>query len=140
MEGSEKINATNEGNRDRDRTYIGHGAPRYELGWGNTLNFKNFDLSALFRGRFDYQILNLYQMYFGLQAEPGVNLLTDAFERNGEIKSGKVITDYFLEDGDFLRLENLTLGWSPNLKLKRLNSLRLYGTIRNMFTITSIAL
>lgn len=75
-------------------------------------------------------------MYYGLQAEPGVNLLTDAYERNGQIKSGKVISDYFLENGDFVRLENLTLGWSPKFKIKRVNSLRLYGTIRNVFTIT----
>ena len=136
VEGGERINATNDGNRDRDRTYLGNGAPRYELGWGNTLAFKNLDLSLLFRGRFDYKILNLYQMYYGLQAEPGVNLLTDAFDRNGSIKSGKVITDYFLENGDFVKLDNLTLGWSPKLKVKQISSLRFYGTVRNVFTIT----
>ncbi len=136
VEGSERINATNEGDSNRDRTYLGHGAPRFELGWGNTLDFKQFDLSFLFRGRFDYQILNLYQMYYGLQAEPGVNLLKDAYERNGQIKSGKVVTDYFLESGDFVKLDNVTLGWSPKLNIKRINSLRFYGTIRNVFTIT----
>jgi TonB-dependent starch-binding outer membrane protein SusC len=63
-----------------------------------------------------------------------VNLLTDAYTRNGQITSGKVITDYFLEDGDFIRLENLTLGWSPNLRIKQINRVRVYGTVRNVFT------
>lgn len=123
-------------NANRDRTYIGNGAPRYELSWGNSFNYKGFDLSLFFRGRFDYQILNLYQMYYGLQAEQGINLLKDAYTRNGHIKSSKLITDYFLEDGDYFRLENITLGWSPKLTSKIVKSLRVYGSVRNVFTIT----
>ena len=132
--GSTKILAT-EGSSD-DKTYLGHGAPRYEMSWSNTLSYKQFDLTLYFRGRFDYQILNLYQMYYGLTAEPGVNLLRDAYTRNAHIKSGKVITDYFLEDGDFFRLDNLTLGWSPKMNNGYLSGLRIYATIRNVFTIT----
>ncbi|MEX6685890.1 SusC/RagA family TonB-linked outer membrane protein [Danxiaibacter flavus] len=134
--GKEKIDATNEANADRDRVYLGHGAPHYELSWGNSLNYKNFDLSLYFRGRFNYKIINLYQMYFGLQAEPGVNLLKDAYTRNGQITSGKVICDYFLEPGDYFKLDNITLGWSPAIKSSVLKNLRIYGTVRNVFTIT----
>ncbi len=134
-EGTEKIDAINAGSQN-DRTYLGHGAPHYELAWGNSLKYKNFDLTVFFRGRFDYKILNLYQMYFGLQAEPGVNLLKDAYTRNGNITSGKVITDYFLEKGDYFKLDNLTLGWSPNVKINKVKNVRIYGTVRNLFTIT----
>ncbi|QNF33220.1 SusC/RagA family TonB-linked outer membrane protein [Adhaeribacter swui] len=139
IEGSEKLRAS--GNQiqidaGRDKTYIGNGAPRYELGWTNTFAYKNIDLSLFFRGRFKYDILNLYQMYYGLQAEASTNLLKDAYERNGHIKSGKVITDYFLEKGDFLKLDNITLGWSPKLGIKKVNSFRVYGTVRNVFTLT----
>jgi len=136
QEGGERINATNEADRDRDRTYIGNGTPRYQIAWSNSLRFKSLDLSFLFQGRFDYQILNLYQMYYGLQAEQKINLLRDAFGRNGHIKSNKVITDYFLESGDYFRLENITLGWSPKLPIKELASFRIYGAVRNVFTLT----
>ncbi len=134
--GGEKINATSEGNQDRDRVFIGNGSPKFDLSWGNKIAFKSFDLSLFFRGRFNYEILNLYQMYYGLQAEPNVNLLQDAYGRNGAIKSGKVITDYFLESGDYLKLDNLTLGWNPNLGIKRINNFRIYATVRNVFTLT----
>ena len=134
--GKEAIIASSEGNRDRDRTYLGHGAPRMELAWGNSLAFQKFDLTLFFRGRFDYKILNLYQMYYGLQAEPGVNLLRSAYEKNGAITSGKVITDYFLENGDYFKLDNITLGWSPKLNINRVKSLRVYATIKNAFTLT----
>ncbi|SFV27226.1 SusC/RagA family TonB-linked outer membrane protein [Thermoflavifilum thermophilum] len=136
VKGSEKIKATGEANADRDRTYIGHGFPRYELGFGNNINYKRFNLFLFFHGRFDYQILNLYQMYFGLQAEPNVNLLKDAYTRNGQIKSGKVICDYFLENGNYLKLANLSLSYSPKINLPHVNSIRIYGTIRNLFTLT----
>jgi TonB-linked SusC/RagA family outer membrane protein len=134
VEGGNRILASQGANDDK--TYIGHGAPRYDLTWGNTLRYKAFDLTMYFRGRFDYQILNLYQMYYGLTAEPGVNLLQDAYGRNAQIKSNKVITDYFLESGDFFRLDNLTLGWSPNFSSNYISNVRLYGTIRNVFTLT----
>lgn len=133
--GGEKVIASSEG-KDTDKTYLGHGAPRIELTWGNNLKYKSFDLSLYFRGRFDYQILNTYQMYYGLVAEPGVNLLKDAYTRNGQITSGKVITDYFLESGDFIKLDNLTLGWSPKINNKHFSNVRLYGTVKNVFTIT----
>lgn len=136
VEGKEKIIASSEGNADRDRVYLGHGAPHYELAWGNSLNYKNFDLTLFFRGRFDYKILNLYQMYYGLQAEPGVNLLEDAYTRNGDITSGKVITDYFLESGDYFKLDNLTLGYSMRPASGKLQNARIYVTVKNVFTLT----
>jgi hypothetical protein len=134
-EGGDKILST-QSDPNRDKTYLGNGMPRYELTWGNTLGYKNFDLSLYFRGRFDYQILNMYQMYYGLVAESGTNLLQDAYDRNGHITSGKVISDYFLENGDFFRLDNVTLGWTPQVGIKHLSSLRLYGTVRNVFVLT----
>ncbi|WP_461491462.1 SusC/RagA family TonB-linked outer membrane protein [Pontibacter sp. HJ8] len=139
VEGTERLRASGnniQASRDRDRTYIGNGAPRYELGWTNSLGYKAFDLTLFFRGRFDYEILNLYQMYYGLQGEASTNLLKDAYDRNDHIKSGKVITDYFLESGDFLKLDNLTLGWSPRLGVDAISNFRIYGSVRNVFTLT----
>lgn len=133
--GGEKIQASGEAG-DTDKTAIGHGAPRYTLTWGNTLKYKGFDLSLYFQGKFDYQILNMYQMYFGLIAEPGINLLKDAYGKNGHIKSGKVMSDYFLEDGDYFKLDNITLGWSPKIKTDWISNLRIFGTIKNAFTLT----
>lgn len=140
IEGSEKLVALTESDENRDKTYIGHGMPRYELSWTNTLTYKSLDLTLFFRGRFDYQILNQYQMYYGLQSQAGVNLLEDAFTRNNHIQSSKVISDYFLEDGDYFKLENVTLGWTPNVSgIKYLKKLRIFGTVRNVFTITDFS-
>ena len=134
-EGSTKINASEVAD-ESDETYIGNGSPNYYLTWENSFNYKSFDLSFRFQGRFDYQVMNLQQMYYGLTAEPEVNLLEDAYDRNAHIKSGKVITDYFLEDGDYLKMDNITLGWTPDIESQWINNLRIYGSIQNVFTIT----
>lgn len=133
--GTEKILASGEAS-DVDKGEIGHGAPRYSFSWSNSLKYKGFDLSMYFQGRFDYQILNMYQMYHGLVAEPGINLLKDAYEKNGHIKSGKVMCDYFLENGNYFTLDNITLGWTPKINSKWISNLRIYGTMRNVFTLT----
>lgn len=135
QEGAEKILADDA--QDSDRTFIGNGAPKWELSWGHTLSYKRFDLGLFFRGRFDYDILNTYQMYFGLQAEPEVNLLHSAYKENAHILGGKKVCDYFLESGDYLKLDNITLGWTPKLKTKWISNLRIYASMKNVFTLTS---
>jgi len=133
--GAEAILADNA--QDSDRTFIGNGAPKWEMSMGHSFTYKNFDLSLFFRGRFKYDILNVEQMYLGLQAEPEVNLLHSAYERNGHILGGKKVCDYFLESGDFLKLDNITVGWTPKINTKWISNLRVYGTIRNVATFTS---
>lgn len=135
VEGGDKILADDA--QDSDRTYLGHGSPHYELGWGNTFTYKNFDLSLFFRGKFDYQILNTYQMYYGLVAEPEVNLLHSAYGQNAHIKGGKKVCDYFLESGDYFKLDNITIGWTAPIKSKFISNLRVYGSVKNVFTLTS---
>ncbi len=123
--------------QDSDRTYIGNGSPKWSYSLANTFRYKNFDLTLFFGGRLGYDVLNVEQMYFGLQAEPEVNLLHSAYNENGHILGTKKVCDYFLEDGSYLKLKNLTLGWSPKLNTKWISNLRFYGTVKNVFTLTS---
>jgi TonB-linked SusC/RagA family outer membrane protein len=122
---------------DDDKTYIGNGSPKWMLSWGNTFTYKGFDLSFFLRGKFDYEILNMHQMYYGLQGVAGINKLESAYKENAHIKGTKLVCDYFLESGDYLKMENITLGWTPKLNTKWISNLRVYGSIRNVFTITS---
>ena len=47
-----------------------------------------------------------------------------------------MICDYFLQNGNYLRLDNITLGWTPKLNTKWISNLRVYGTLKNVFTLT----
>ncbi len=100
---------------EQDKVYLdGTGVPKWELSWGNTFRYKDFDLSLFFRGRFRYKVMNQYEMYYGLQVVSGDNKLSSAYEENAHIKGPKVICDYFLQNGNYLRLDNITLGWTRN--------------------------
>lgn len=123
---------------ENDKAYLdGTGVPKWELSWGNTFVYKDFDLSLFFRGRFGYKIMNQYEMYYGLSVIAGDNKLTSAYNENAHIKGPKVICDYFLQNGNYLRLDNITVGWTPKLKTKWISNLRVYGTLKNVFTLTS---
>lgn len=78
-------------------------------------------------------------MYFGLTNQGGINLLKSAYGRNKDIKVEKKLCDYFLEDGTFVKIDAINLGYTLPLSGKTnsfIKSLRVYANINNLCTIT----
>jgi len=122
---------------EEDKNFIGNGVPKVQLSFSHTFTWKNFDLRLFFTSWLGYDLLNLKQMYYGLQNVPVTNLLEDAYTRNDAIKGDKIYCDYFLENGNFLKLEELTLGYKiPLPDNKWIQSLRCYFSVNNVFTLT----
>lgn len=121
-----------------DKRYIGDGAPKHFLTWSNTLKWKGFDLSLMFTGAFDFQIFNMRRYGMGLRGCGTDNVLRSTYLKDRDVWSGGgVISSYFLERGDYFKLENVTLGYTFPLKNRRLlDSLRVYVAAKNLFTIT----
>lgn len=132
----EKINAAL-ANPD-DKRYIGDGAPKHFLTWSNTLKWNNFDLSLQFQGAFGFDIFNMRKYGMGLQGSGSDNLLRSAYLDDKDTWSGGgVISSYFLEKGDYFKLENVTFGYNVPFKNRRLlDSLRVYLSAKNVFTLT----
>ena len=66
------------------------------------------------------------------------NLLTSAYARNAHITKGKnVISDYFLEPGDYLKIDNVSLGYTWKPSYKYLDRMRVFATAGNLYTITA---
>jgi TonB-linked SusC/RagA family outer membrane protein len=124
---------------EEDRRYIGNYTPKLIASWGNTFTYKNFDLGISMRSWIDFDVLNTLNMYFGIQGRGNFNVLKDAYGKNNNIRGEKQICDYFLEDGTFLKIDAITLGYTLPMK-KITNNLvdriRLYGTVGNVCTIT----
>ena len=121
-----------------DKRYIGDGAPKHFLTWNNTLKWKNFDLSFMFNGAFGFEIFNMRKYGMGLRGSGSDNVLRSTYLEDRDVWSGGgVISSYFLERGDYFKLENVTLGYNLPLKNRRLlDSLRIYLAAKNLFTIT----
>ena len=118
---------------------IGNGAPKHVLSWSNSFRYKNWDLSTLFRGAFGYKIFNMRKYGMGLIGCGTDNVLRTAYTDDADVlSSGGIISSYFLENGNYFKLDNVTLGYNYTPKNRQLvESLRVYVTAKNLFTLTS---
>lgn len=119
-----------------DKQYLGNGAPNMFAGWSNTFRYKNWDLSLFFRGAFGFEICNVKEMVYGNKNFLPKNVLYSAITKHNDLNDDCVWSDYYLEKGDYLKLDNLTLGYTLNLNNKYLQNMRVYLSSQNLFTIT----
>ena len=107
-----------------DKRYIGNAVPAHFLSWNNTFRYKGWDLNIFFRGAFGFEIFNMQKYGMGMVGAGSDNVLRSAYlEKGGAYASGGVISSYFLERGDWFKLESLTLGYNftpdnPNILKK----------------------
>ena len=122
-----------------DKRYIGNYIPKLMLGWNNSLRYKNFDLNISMRSWLGFDVYNQINMYFGIQGLTELNVLKDAYGKFNEIRGEKELCDYYLENGSFLKIDAITLGYTLDLKKYTNNwvdRVRVYGTVGNVCTIS----
>lgn len=126
---------------DADRRIVGNGMPKFTMSTSHNFRYRNFDLSLFFRGAFGFDLFNIHDFYYGTRNFTG-NVLKKAYGKNFDINpdANPVVSDYFLERGDYFKLDMLTLGYTlPTPRCRFLDRLRIYGTVKNVFTITKFS-
>ncbi|KAA6330470.1 TonB-dependent receptor SusC, partial [termite gut metagenome] len=130
-----------DGRSPEDKQFMGNYMPTVTAGWSHNLTYKNWSLGMTLTSWIDFDIYNELEHTQGTVA--GVpaaarNLLLDAFTKNSAIKGQTLESDFFLQDGTFLKIQNLTLGYKFNTEkyLKVMESARLYLTMNNLYTFT----
>ena len=124
----------------RFRQYCGSALPKLTMGWSNTLRFYGVDLTMSFSGQFGHEILNSQRM-FHENLNTGLNLYKSAtqpvYGTTLSRRQEAVAVSYYLEDGDYVKLDNLTLGYTFNTKnVKYLEKARVYLSGENLLCIT----
>lgn len=123
---------------DADFQQLGKAFPTLELGWTNQLSFKNWDLNAFFRGAFGHSLINQFRGFYE-PIDPG------AINSYNRIKTDKAVeglteakySSLYVERADFLKLDNITLGYRVNLpNSTSFRNIRFYTTVQNAFVIT----
>ena len=133
-----------------DRTAIGNGTPKWYGGITNTFMFKGVDLSFLFQFNYGNDVYNATRIYASQTQDQRSNMMAETAGRwtatnasnsvpawNGYIKNE--IYSRFIEDGSFLRLKNLTVGYTFPQQWTRkfyVSKLRIYFTAQNLFVVT----
>jgi len=137
---------------DRDRVYMGSRNPKLEVGLNIRLEYKGFDFSISGYGRFGHQVL-WFSKKFLAQGALGANVLAGSAGKawNGEgstnsyprfVQDGATpdllrFSSWFLENGDYFRLNNLQIGYSiPNNLVKFIQRARVYVNAQNLITFT----
>ncbi|MEQ9286007.1 MAG: TonB-dependent receptor [Cyclobacteriaceae bacterium] len=133
---------------DNDKVYAGSGTPDFEMGLNFSANYKGFDFSMQWYGSFGAEVMNgsrAYAYQVGTHRDlfyswtlHNTNSDVPWFDGNNT-RSYRGGSAYFLEDGDFIRLRNIALGYSlPSSVLDKLglNKFRFYVQAQNPVTIT----
>ena len=130
---------------DKETYYqnLGNAIPKVNVGWSNTFKYKDFDLNMQFTGQFGFKILNEARAYYQNNAVT-YNRLKDAAEApygDGNVlkpAQKQTFVSYYLSNGNFFKLSNLTLGYNIPLKEnKYIKAARVYASADNVFTITA---
>lgn len=117
-----------------DRYIAGQATPKVTLGSNISFRYKDIYVALQMNGAFGHKIFNGTGLaYTSMACFPDYNVLKDAPKKN--IVDQRV-SDYWLEKGDYLNFEHLTLGYNVPLKSKFVRSLRLSCNISNLGTIT----
>ena len=121
---------------DDDRTYVGDAQPDLTFGWQNNFTWKNWDFSFFFRGTIGNKVLNNPRAAYANNTYLiGTNALDD--ELTYTMKESSRVCSYYLENGSFIRLDNLALGYTfDTKKINWLDKARLYFAAQNLFVIT----
>ena len=125
-----------------EKKIIGNGLPQMYAGWNNYVQYKNFDLSISMRGAFNFDIINEARMYYENSKNSRLENRLQSVNNKifGKTMLSKEVdpefNSYYVEKGDYWKIDNVTLGYTLKNVGKYIKSIRLYGSILNALTIT----
>lgn len=122
---------------DDDRTYVGDAQPDLTFGWNNSFTWKNWDASFFIRGTIGNKILDNPRAAYGNNTYlSGANALNDPLIHT--LRENSRVCSYYVEDGSFARLDNMSIGYTFNTKkINWLDKARIYFAAQNLFVITA---
>jgi iron complex outermembrane receptor protein len=132
------IDADEDGVRDGDLAKLGNGIPDFELGWSHTVNYKNWDVNAFFRGAFGHSMVNNFRVFYEprVGSQGSYNYVTTKYA-DPAIQNAK-FSSLYVEKADFVKLDNVSIGYTFDIAEgnKYLKDVRLSLSAQNLFTIT----
>ena len=122
--------------------YLGNAMPKFYLGWSNTFTYKNFDLNMQFTSQLGFDILNEPRAYYennSIAYNRLKSVLNPPYGGQYTLSATQkqTMVSYYLEKGDFVKLSNVTLGYTIPLPAnKYVKKVRAYVSADNVFCIT----
>lgn len=121
---------------NNEKQYMGNYVPKAVIGWSHDVQYKNWSLQVQINSALGFDVYNAFEHVNGLQAgSAGTNnMLLDAYTKNAAITGPAQATDYFLEDGSYIKIQNISLGYRFNLNQYTdfIESAKLYFSVNNV--------
>ena len=128
----------------QDKYLKGNPQADFTFGFQSSIDYKNFDLAFNLRanlGNYVYNNVNSGLAQYDLLQDNAVlgNIPSSVLNTNFNSTSDVIISDIYLENGSFLKMDNITLGYTLDRPIKKFasNSIRLWAGMQNVFTITN---
>lgn len=124
-----------------DKQVIGNGLPSMYAGVNTTFKIKNVDLSIGVRGAFDFDVLNEYRMHWETmkrisEANLPASVLNKPYGGSSYVWDSQMYHSHYIERGDYVKIDNITLGYNFNFNSAYIKNVRLYVSGHNLFTFT----
>lgn len=130
LDGNGRVNIEDGG----DRYIAGQATPKMTLGSNISLRYKRIDVTLQVNGAFGHKIYNGTALtYMNMGSFPDYNVMADAPRLNIRDQTA---TDYWLEKGDYVNFDYLTIGWNVPVRSRFVKALRLSCSVNNLCTIT----
>lgn len=127
----------NPGIADSDKQVIGNGIPKYYANLSTSVRYKNFDLSMMLRGAFGFQVVNVMRIYHENKTLIPNNVLKAALD--SPLYDEPKFSSYYVEDGDYVKIDNVTIGYTFKCPKLLISKARVYVSGLNLYTFTGFS-
>ena len=128
VDGSKHYDVTEE------KFICGQATPKAMMGSNISFRYRQWDLTMQMNGAFGHKIYNGTALtYMNMLQLPNYNVMEGAPEQNIQ---DQTISDYWLEPGDYVNIDYLTVGWTVPIRSRHVQGLRLSASVNNLATIT----
>ncbi len=119
---------------EMDPRNIGNGLPTSFLGWSHSLGYRNWNVDLLIRGVFGHDLISVTRLLYESQNMGEYNILEST---PGNLDDYNRWNNYYVEDGDYIKLDNLTFSYRFSLsENRRLKEARIFISADNFLTLT----
>jgi len=116
---------------------IGNAYPFCTLGWSNAFSYKNWSMNMSLRSNIGGKVLNLYRAYYENWMTFGTRNIVHTQLDNPEFKGAATYSSKYIENASFLKLDNISISYSPKLKIRYINSFQLSLIAQDIFCLTA---
>ncbi|MGB4576673.1 MAG: SusC/RagA family TonB-linked outer membrane protein [Paludibacter sp.] len=116
---------------------IGNAYPVFTLGWSNTFNWGKWDMGFSLRASIGGDVLNSYRLYYENLSTLGLKNILKSQIENPEFTGDALYSSKYIEDGSFLKMDNISIGYNMKVNSKYISKFRIYGAAQDVFCLTA---